>query len=334
VARQLGRRGGRGARRRDLRLLATLREQSRGGAERIEAGQRSRSSLDKKRKRTDVAITRRELITNIGKAGVPVAVAMTVGGPGRFRQRKFPFPALLSGCSTTRVCASAAKPASPPVTRRTIRRPIPAATDCTRRPPTSTFSPATSSSSTNRKMVLHHLSSSASACNVSILVALPAAPSRLCTRIRTTGAVHWDGGKCIGCRYCTIACPIPCRAFSGWDSIPVITKCELCSHRLAKGLKPGCTSVCPVGAVIFGPRTALLLEAKRRIKNNPGRYYQDRVYGETDNGGTQALYLSRVPFEKLGLPEIGPESGPSKPCAGRNAFIPTSRCRPFCMPAW
>src|SRR5208337_5628197 len=30
-------------------------------------------------KRSNVAITRRELITNIGKAGVPVAVAMTVG---------------------------------------------------------------------------------------------------------------------------------------------------------------------------------------------------------------------------------------------------------------
>jgi hypothetical protein len=63
--------------------------------------------------------------------------------------------------------------------------------------------------------------------------------------------------------------------------------------------------------VIFGKRSALLLEAKRRIKSNPGHYYQDRVYGETENGGTQALYLSRVPFEKLGLPEIGPTSGPS-----------------------
>ena len=67
-----------------------------------------------------------------------------------------------------------------------------------------------------------------------------------------------------------------------------------------------------MGAVIFGPRAVLLLEAKRRIKNSPGRYYQDRVYGETDNGGTQCLYLSRVPFEKLGLPELGPESVPAR----------------------
>jgi hypothetical protein len=64
--------------------------------------------------------------------------------------------------------------------------------------------------------------------------------------------------------------------------------------------------------VIFGPRTVLLSEAHERIKNNPGRYYQSRVYGEIDNGGTQSLYLSRVAFQKLGLPELGPESVPAR----------------------
>jgi hypothetical protein len=86
----------------------------------------------------------------------------------------------------------------------------------------------------------------------------------------------------------------------------------LCYQRLEQGLKPGCTTVCPTGAVIYGPRTVLLDEAKQRIKKEPGRYYQDRVYGETDNGGTQSLYLSRVAFEKLGLPELGPESVPAR----------------------
>ena len=36
------------------------------------------------------------------------------------------------------------------------------------------------------------------------------------------------------------------------------------------------------------------------------------MYGEKDNGGTQSLYLSRVAFEKLGLPELGPESVPAR----------------------
>jgi Fe-S-cluster-containing dehydrogenase component len=127
-----------------------------------------------------------------------------------------------------------------------------------------------------------------------------------------SGIVTWTADKCIGCRYCTITCPYHVPRFQWQGYNPRVTKCELCHHRLEKGQKPGCTSVCPTGAVIFGPRTVLLTEAKKRIKNSPGRYYQSRVYGETDNGGTQCLYLSRVPFEKLGLPELGPESVPAR----------------------
>jgi hypothetical protein len=72
--------------------------------------------------------------------------------------------------------------------------------------------------------------------------------------------------------------------------------------------------------VIFGPRPVLLLEAKRRIQTSPGRYFQNRVYGELDNGGTQALYLSHVPFENLGLPELGPESVPARTLRWQRRF--------------
>ena len=71
--------------------------------------------------------------------------------------------------------------------------------------------------------------------------------------------------KCIGCRYCTITCPYHVPRFQWQGFNPRVTKCELCSHRLEKGLKPGCTSVCPTGAVIFGPRT-VAVEAKQRIR--------------------------------------------------------------------
>jgi Fe-S-cluster-containing dehydrogenase component len=135
-----------------------------------------------------------------------------------------------------------------------------------------------------------------------------------------SGVVGWTAEKCIGCRYCTITCPyhIPRFQWAGFN--PRVTKCELCSHRLEKGLKPGCTSVCPTGAVIFGPRPVLLIEAKRRIQESPGKYYQSRVYGEQDNGGTQSLYLSAVPFEKLGLPELGVESVPARTLRWQRRF--------------
>lgn len=122
------------------------------------------------------------------------------------------------------------------------------------------------------------------------------------------GIVEWSGNLCIGCRFCEISCPFDVPRFEWTKFNPKIVKCELCKHRLPNGEQPACTEVCPVGAVIFGTRAQLLEEAHRRIAAHPGKYYQDRVYGEHDLGGTQVIYLSHVPFEKLGLPEHGEES--------------------------
>ena len=62
--------------------------------------------------------------------------------------------------------------------------------------------------------------------------------------------------------------------------------------------------MCPRAAIVFGSRPELIAEAHRRIAESPGKYV-DKVYGEHDGGGTQVLYLAHVPFEKLGLPELG-----------------------------
>jgi Fe-S-cluster-containing dehydrogenase component len=132
------------------------------------------------------------------------------------------------------------------------------------------------------------------------------------TKDEKTGVVAWNGSKCVGCRYCEVACPFHVPTFQ-WEGFnPKIVKCELCNHLTAKGGQPGCTSVCPTGAVIYGKREALLAEAKQRIKSAPGKYYQDHVYGEKEGGGTQVLYLSHVEFSKLGLPELTEDSIPSR----------------------
>ena len=122
------------------------------------------------------------------------------------------------------------------------------------------------------------------------------------------GIVEWEPSRCIGCRFCEISCPFDVPRFEWAKFNPKIVKCELCRHRLPQGLQPACTEVCPVSAVIFGTREELLREAHRRIDAHPGKYYQNRIYGEHDLGGTQVVYLSHVPFAKLGLPEVGDES--------------------------
>jgi formate dehydrogenase beta subunit len=121
---------------------------------------------------------------------------------------------------------------------------------------------------------------------------------------REHGIVTWDGTKCVGCRYCQMACPFNVPTFEWEARNPRIVKCELCRHLIARGEGPACAKVCPRGAIVYGRREELLAEAKRRIATSPGRY-QPRVYGERDGGGTQCLYLSKVPFEKLGLPQLG-----------------------------
>ena len=124
------------------------------------------------------------------------------------------------------------------------------------------------------------------------------------------GAVEYDVDKCVGCRYCQIACPFNVPKFEWASAAPKIVKCELCRHRTKDGKLPACAEVCPRDAVTFGKRAALLAEAKRRIAARPGAY-QPRVYGETDGGGTNVLYLSPVPFETLGLPVLGTEPAPA-----------------------
>lgn len=121
-----------------------------------------------------------------------------------------------------------------------------------------------------------------------------------------TGIVLWDKELCLGCRYCQIACAFNVPKFEWLEAFPAIVKCELCRHRKDG---PACCQVCPRGAVVWGKRSDLLAEARRRLAADPGRYLP-HVYGEDEGGGTQVLYLAAVSFEKLGLPSLGKESLP------------------------
>jgi len=120
------------------------------------------------------------------------------------------------------------------------------------------------------------------------------------------GPVVYDDRKCIGCRYCMVACPFDVPAFEWNKPIPWICKCTLCADRQSAGMEPACVATCPTGALKFGERGELIAEAHRRIAAEPEKYV-DQVYGENEIGGTSWLYLSPVPFERLGFPALGSE---------------------------
>jgi len=116
------------------------------------------------------------------------------------------------------------------------------------------------------------------------------------------GPVVYAEERCMGCRYCMMACPFGVPRYE-WNKVwaPRVRKCHMCAPRQAKGLRPACTEVCPVQAGVFGEREDLLQEAASRQRQEPTKYVQ-RIYGKEEVGGTSVLYLSAVPFEALGLP--------------------------------
>ena len=127
------------------------------------------------------------------------------------------------------------------------------------------------------------------------------------------GPVVYDAWKCIGCRYCMVACPFQVPAYEYDNALdPQVRKCTFCFERITTdGKQPACVEICPNEALMYGPRADLIEFAHQRIKNRPDAYV-DHVYGETEVGGTSWLYLSPTDFKNTELPELSNAPIPAK----------------------
>ncbi len=89
------------------------------------------------------------------------------------------------------------------------------------------------------------------------------------TFVRKDGLVLVDKHRCIGCRYCMIACPYKARSFvsrhvdhkpTDNPDVPirmhgVVEKCTFCAHLIDQGKEPACVTSCAKkgkGAMLFG----------------------------------------------------------------------------------
>ncbi|UFS69427.1 4Fe-4S dicluster domain-containing protein [Geomonas sp. RF6] len=124
------------------------------------------------------------------------------------------------------------------------------------------------------------------------------------------GSVIWATEKCIGCRYCMVACPFQVPAFEYQKALqPLIAKCDFCFNRTKEGKLPACVGTCPVEALTYGPRNEIIRVAREKIRREPERY-RTHIFGEHEVAGTSWMYLATNDFTELGFPKLHNKSAP------------------------
>ncbi len=119
------------------------------------------------------------------------------------------------------------------------------------------------------------------------------------------GISRIDSDICLGGSKCKSVCPwhIPERQTGVGiylDILPslagngVMHKCDRCYNKVADGELPACIEVCPEDVQTMGPRDEIIKKAHELAKEIGGY-----IYGENENGGTNTIYVSPVPFEEL-----------------------------------
>jgi formate dehydrogenase iron-sulfur subunit len=116
------------------------------------------------------------------------------------------------------------------------------------------------------------------------------------------GPVVYDEKRCIGCRFCMVACPFGVPKYEWSKALPLVKKCTGCYSRVKAGMKPACATGCPT-AITYGPRAEMIKLAEERLAAQPDRYIH-KVYGKEEAGGTSVIYLTSLPFAELGFKRV------------------------------
>jgi formate dehydrogenase iron-sulfur subunit len=119
----------------------------------------------------------------------------------------------------------------------------------------------------------------------------------------SNGIVDFQEDHCIGCGYCISGCPFNVPRLRKEDS--KVYKCTLCSDRVSVGLEPACVKTCPTGAIHFGSKEEMVIQAEGRLDDLRERGFKSAaVYDPKGVGGTHVVLV--LPHgdrpESYGLP--------------------------------
>lgn len=94
---------------------------------------------------------------------------------------------------------------------------------------------------------------------------------------RADGIVLVDKHRCIGCRYCMMACPYKARSFvheplsDQNPDVPrgkgTVESCTLCVHRIDQGGKPACAEACTNHVILFGDLNDPSSEIAQKVRS-------------------------------------------------------------------
>jgi Fe-S-cluster-containing dehydrogenase component len=142
---------------------------------------------------------------------------------------------------------------------------------------------------------------------------------------QVNGLTRISDSLCMGGAKCRAVCPwdVPQRQsgvglylnimprFAGNG---VMYKCDRCYQLLDKGELPACIAVCPEDVQSIGPRSEIVAKAKELAAEMDGF-----IYGLEENGGTNTLYVSPVPFDLIdkAVDKDGPRGGKGKGPGGK-----------------
>jgi formate dehydrogenase iron-sulfur subunit len=109
-----------------------------------------------------------------------------------------------------------------------------------------------------------------------------------------------DADKCIGCGYCTNACPYIIPAI-GPDGR--VSKCVACQEPVAEGSLPYCVQTCPSQAIKYGERDKIVADAEARVAALKAHHPNAHVYGTSQLGGLGLVMILLDKPEVYGLLE-------------------------------